>query len=116
LLVDLGHEVSEASDAREALDRLRNDPAPFDLLVTDYAMPLISGTELIEQARQLRAELPALLITGYADAQSIARRPEDVAVIPKPFTSHQFGAALIAAVGSPRKADQAALPPLRAVS
>jgi len=116
LLVDLGHDVAEASDAREAMDRLEQDSAPVDLLVTDYAMPLMSGTELIEKARQLRPGLPALLITGYADAHSISRRPDDVAVLPKPFTAEQFSAAVVSAAGTPVEREKATLPPLRAVS
>jgi CheY-like chemotaxis protein len=97
LLVDFGHDVIEAADGREAVDLLERQPEKFDLLVTDYAMPLMSGTELIERARQITAGLPALIITGYADEQSIARRPEDVQVIAKPFAPDQMRAAISAA-------------------
>jgi CheY-like chemotaxis protein len=94
LLVDLGYEVVEASDGGQAIALLEKDPDRFDLLVTDYAMPLMSGTEVIEKARQIRPELPALIITGYADEQSIARRPEGVQVIAKPFGADQMRLAI----------------------
>ncbi|MDB5721911.1 MAG: hybrid sensor histidine kinase/response regulator, partial [Alphaproteobacteria bacterium] len=43
--------------------------------------------------------LPAIIITGYADGQSISRRPDDVPVLAKPFTPDQLGAALATALG-----------------
>jgi PAS domain S-box-containing protein len=106
LLADLGHHVIEASDGPEVLALLRASPEGCDLLVTDYAMPHVSGAEVIHQARQVRHALPAIIITGYADAQSIARRPEDVPVLPKPFTPDQLVAALGAALaGEPLEAE-----------
>ncbi len=112
LLRDLGHAVDEAIDGREAVSLLEKDPGRFDLLVTDYAMPLMSGTELIDRARQIRPSLPALIITGYADAQSISRRPDDVLVLGKPFSPEQMRAG-IAAV-SPLAAGNPLLQPLGA--
>jgi PAS domain S-box-containing protein len=95
LLKDLGHQVIEASDGPEVLALLAEDPDRFDLLISDYAMPHVSGAEVIRQARELRPGLPAIIITGYADAHSIARRPEDVLVLPKPFTAEQLKGAML---------------------
>jgi hypothetical protein len=47
--------------------------------------------------------LPAILITGYADANSIASRPADVQVLGKPFTPDQLRAAIRCAVGACEK-------------
>jgi CheY-like chemotaxis protein len=93
-----GHKVIEASDGPEALALLETDRDCCDLLITDYAMPHVSGAEVIRKARQIRPGLPAIITTGYADAQSIARRPEDVAVIAKPFSPEQLEAAIGEAV------------------
>jgi CheY-like chemotaxis protein len=113
LLSDLGHEIEEASDGREALGIIERQADAFDLIITDYAMPLMSGTELIEKARQVRPDLPALIITGYADEQSIARRPEDVQVIAKPFTPDQMKNAISTA--SPvRELEEPIVQPIRA--
>jgi PAS domain S-box-containing protein len=98
LLRDLGHSVVEASDGPEVLALLRGDPDGCDLLITDYAMPHVSGAEVIRQARDARARLPAVIITGYADGQSIARRPEDVAVLSKPFRPDQIVCAIESAL------------------
>ena len=102
LLRDLGHSVVEASDGAGVLSLLRGDPSCCELLITDYAMPHVSGAEVIRQARALRPGLPAVIITGYADAQSISRRPEDVLVLAKPFTADQLTAAVAASVPEAR--------------
>jgi PAS domain S-box-containing protein len=108
LLSDLGHEVVEASDGPEVLALLADGAAECDLLITDYAMPHVSGAEVIRQARELRPDLPAIIITGYADASSISRRPEDVAVLSKPFTPDQLTAAIRNCVEEDKEALQAA--------
>ncbi|HEY0026494.1 MAG TPA: response regulator [Allosphingosinicella sp.] len=98
LLSDLGHEVIEAGSGPEVLSLLASQPYCCDVLITDYAMPHVSGAEVIRQARAIRPHLPALIITGYADAQSIERRPVDVAILSKPFKADQLVAALRTAV------------------
>jgi PAS domain S-box-containing protein len=113
LLKDHGHRIEEAADGRAALDLLEKGSERFNLIVTDYAMPLMSGTELIEKARQLRPGLPALIITGYADEQSIARRPEDVQVVAKPFTPQQLMSAIGTASSGSREAEEPLVQPIR---
>lgn len=98
LLRDQGHSVIEASDGPEVLAVLRSNPDCCELLITDYAMPHVSGSEVIRKAREVRSALPAIIITGYADAQSIARRPENVAVLGKPFSPEELKAAIREAV------------------
>jgi PAS domain S-box-containing protein len=99
LLRDLGHDVEQAADGPELLALLDGaDGAACDLLISDYAMPHVSGAEVIRQARETRPGLPAILITGYADAQSISRRPEGVQILAKPFTPDQLAAAIATAV------------------
>ena len=102
LLTDLGHRVIEAADGPEILSHVSADPDCCDLLISDYAMPHVSGAEVIHQARELRPGLPAIIITGYADAKSISRRPDDVLVLSKPFTPDQLNAAIADAIsGAP---------------
>jgi CheY-like chemotaxis protein len=97
LLEDLGHKVTQAGDGPEVLGLLEGDPAAFDLIISDYAMPRLSGAEVVRQARRIRPAMPAILMTGYADARSISRRPEDVHVLAKPFTLEQMSAAIFGA-------------------
>jgi signal transduction histidine kinase len=85
LLRDLGHQVEAAADGPAMLRLLEAAPDDYDLIVTDYAMPLLSGGEAMIRAREIRPDLPGLIISGYADADSIARKPANVAVLTKPF-------------------------------
>lgn len=62
-----GYRVVRASDGLEALAHL-DGGAAVDLLISDFAMPGMNGLMLIEEARRRQPELPALLLTGYADS------------------------------------------------
>jgi PAS domain S-box-containing protein len=95
LLEELGHKVLEAADGSAALEILKRQDCECDLLITDYAMPHLSGTDFLRQARELCPGVPALIITGYVDANAICDRPDDVEILLKPFTP----AALDAAIG-----------------
>jgi PAS domain S-box-containing protein len=90
LLHDLGHSVALARDGQAMLRMLEAGPADYDLVVTDYAMPLLSGGDALLRARQIRPDLPGLIISGYADVRSIDRKPADVAVITKPFAPEEL--------------------------
>jgi CheY-like chemotaxis protein len=98
LLAELGHHVESAADGPAMLEAFRADPHAFDLIITDYAMPLVSGGDAIHEARALRPDIPAIIISGYADADTISRKPCDVAVLTKPFTPAQLLTAIAAAM------------------
>jgi DNA-binding NtrC family response regulator len=66
LLEDVGFASIQAGDAAQALIILRQGEA-IDVLVTDLTMPGDDGIALIRQARAIRNDLPAILLTGYAE-------------------------------------------------
>ena len=66
MLEDLGHKAIEANSAAQALEILK-DGQDIDLMLTDQAMPGMTGLELAEVARKERPKMPILLATGYAD-------------------------------------------------
>ncbi len=68
MVQDLGHTVLEAYSGKEALQILGSQRV--DALITDYAMPGMTGVELANRARELHPGLPILLATGYADLPS----------------------------------------------
>jgi PAS domain S-box-containing protein len=68
MLEDLGHEVIEVDSGARALEVLKSSQ-PIDLMMTDHAMPEMSGAELARHARTVRPALPILLATGYADLE-----------------------------------------------
>lgn len=94
MLEDLGHKVAELATGPAALDALNAPEPQFDLLISDYAMPDLAGTELVRQARRKRPGLPAVIITGYADAEAIGERPEGVVLLSKPFALEELATAI----------------------
>ena len=75
LLERRGYRVSGYTDPNAALAALRADPAAFDLLVTDYNMPELSGLDLARAASQLRPDLPIVLASGYITEELRAAAP-----------------------------------------
>ena len=96
LLEDLGHDVIKASSGPAALDVL-NSGKPIDLLITDYAMPGMTGVQLAEAARKLRPDLPILLATGYADLP--ARAKVELPRLSKPYQQNQLAERITSLVG-----------------
>jgi hypothetical protein len=64
LLSRIGYDVTFFDSALEALARFSETPARFDLVLTDLAMPDMTGTELAKAIRERRPGLPILLCTG----------------------------------------------------
>jgi CheY-like chemotaxis protein len=97
LIEDLGYSVFEANTGSGALEILRSG-VPVDLIVTDYAMPGMTGLELAGAARALRPDLPVLLATGYAELPSGATT--DLPRLAKPFRQDQLATEIAKALGS----------------
>ena len=76
-----GYDVVQAADGEEAL-ALLVAAGPFDLMVTDYAMPGLSGQDLIDAVRRRKPRMPVLMVTGYADNE---QESTDVPRLQKPF-------------------------------
>jgi CheY-like chemotaxis protein len=66
LLEDLGHQASWVPDGAHAIEALEAG-TKVDLLISDHAMPGMTGSQLAERARALRPTLPIILATGFAD-------------------------------------------------
>ena len=64
LLQREGYDVTGLASPVQALALLRQDPAAFDLVISDFNMPEMSGTELAAQLRALRPTLPVLISSG----------------------------------------------------
>ncbi|MBC9030820.1 response regulator [Sphingomonas sp. JC676] len=100
MLEDLGHSVAQANDGSIALEMVTQAPFEFDLILSDYAMPRLSGAELIRQLRDIRPGLRAVIITGYAEPDAALMRGLDAPVLTKPFTPGQLMALLTKAAAS----------------
>ncbi len=65
ILTRLGYQVMVINNSLEALAFITQDPAAFDLLVTDMSMPNLTGLELVRKALAVRPDLPIILCTGF---------------------------------------------------
>jgi len=70
-----GHQVTEASNGAEALNLFT--PGEFDLVITDFEMPIMNGDELAEGIKLLAPSLPILMITASERARAGAGDPVD---------------------------------------
>jgi PAS domain S-box-containing protein len=66
MLAALNYEPAGFTRPSEALEEFRADPARFDAVLLDQLMPGMTGTELARRMRQLRADVPVVLISGYS--------------------------------------------------
>ncbi len=92
MLEDLGHRVVEVNSGAKALNALLKD-GQIDLVITDHAMPGMTGAELARQIRVSRPELPIILASGYAeipDEEGVA----DLVRLGKPFAQSQLASAI----------------------
>ncbi|WP_073136937.1 PAS domain-containing protein [Muricoccus roseus] len=96
LLADLGHRAREADSAASALAALRAGPLP-DLVLTDHAMPGMTGAELAARIRSLYPGLPVILASGYADLP--AGEVLDLPRLDKPFGREALAAAMAGVKG-----------------
>lgn len=67
LLTSRGGNVTVMTDSQAALDLFSQEPAAFDLIITDQTMPRLMGVELSQKVLELRPEIPVILCTGYSE-------------------------------------------------
>jgi DNA-binding response OmpR family regulator len=101
-LQEAGYVVDSAACSEDAIPLLT--AFPYDLVVTDYALPGHSGAWLLSQPplRSSQSGMPALMITGDPDAPGI---PQDVAVLPKPLDFDQLLSRVRSIIASASDAD-----------
>jgi len=67
MLLQLGHEVSARISSVEALEAFKAGPDEFDLVITDQAMPHLSGLDLADHMKKIRPDIAIILCTGYSE-------------------------------------------------
>ncbi|MGO7213324.1 response regulator [Rhizobium ruizarguesonis] len=96
MLEDLGHEVVEANSGSQALELISGQH--FDLVITDYSMPGMTGAQLAQAARNIHPALPIVLATGYADLP--AGTDIDLPRLGKPYNQAQLAKEIAKAMAS----------------
>ncbi len=85
------HAVVEATGGAQAIELVKSQP--FDLVILDYFMPGMQGSEVALRIRDIAPALPILMITAYLEKLADSDRPVD-AVIGKPFAIDDLRAAI----------------------
>jgi signal transduction histidine kinase len=105
MLADLGHQVREASSGKVALEILHAG-AVVDLVLTDQAMPGMTGLQLAAQIRAAWPELPIMLTTGYAELQD--RQGLNLPRLVKPYGQEEMAAAIASLMRARHRAPEGA--------
>ena len=66
LFEKLGYSVTAVTSSLEALAHFKENPSEYDLVITDYTMPEMTGLELAREMISIRPELPIILCTGFS--------------------------------------------------
>lgn len=95
MLVEINvHLVQIAVNGEIALDLFKQDPASFDMIISDWRMPKMTGLELLKEVRALDPAIPFLMLTVRTanDAIMDAKDADVTAYITKPFKAQAFQA------------------------
>lgn len=68
ILGRLGYHVTSSADSKTALDIFKNAPHSFDVVVTDYTMPGLTGAQLAKEMLAIRPDLPIVIMTGFSES------------------------------------------------
>jgi CheY-like chemotaxis protein len=63
-LHSLGYNVVTSTSSVQALEIFKNDPHRFDLVITDYTMPHLTGIDLARALLSIRPDIPVILCSG----------------------------------------------------
>jgi CheY-like chemotaxis protein len=95
-LQGLGYTVEGSVDPLKAIEMFSKNPRRFDLLITDMAMPGMTGETLIKKVKQIRADFPVILCTGFSERLD-GKSPEEIGAAKrlfKPFDREELARAV----------------------
>jgi PAS domain S-box-containing protein len=87
LLDQLGYHVTAKTSSLDAIELFRSEPDAFDLVITDYTMPHMTGMDLAGEMLQVRPEIRVILCTGYSEmvSEETAKKAGIIAFAMKPL-------------------------------
>ena len=92
LLERLGYRVTAATSSPEALEIFKRSPHRFDLVITDFTMPKLTGAKLAEELLRIRPGLPIIISTGFSDRinPELAREMGIKSFVYKPLSAKEM--------------------------
>ena len=84
-----GYTVETASDGRRAIEIFSERPQDFDAVLLDLTMPLMNGEDAMRAVRQIRANVPIILSSGFSEAEAVKRYGDAgiAGFVQKPYTA-----------------------------
>lgn len=91
-----GHQVTTVATGEAALQQLAVDAPPFDVVITDRALPDMSGDQIAQEIKPRHPQLPFILLTGFGDMMKArGEHPEGIdTIVSKPTTAADLQAAI----------------------
>ena len=96
VLENYGYIVVGAADGKQALRLFQENPSAFDVVISDVAMPGMSGVELAKELLSIRPEVPVILCSGYQDVPDASQLLQTGvrAVMKKPLNFSEIDAVI----------------------
>jgi PAS domain S-box-containing protein len=96
MLEKLGYTVAGVVGSVAALKTFKGNPLEFDLVITDWSMPVMNGDRLAQEIVRIRPELPIILCTGFSEPLD-RKRAKDLGIrqfIMKPLAMNILAASV----------------------
>jgi two-component system, cell cycle sensor histidine kinase and response regulator CckA len=93
LLARAGYDVDDVPGGEEALNRIDGGLA-YDLVVTDFMMPRMTGLQLVSELRRREIDVPVIYTSGYADQGMLPEDGRRARFVAKPFSGREVTAAI----------------------
>jgi len=105
MLKNMGYQVQSTTSPMEALKKFKESPDDFDLVITDMAMPKITGEQLAQKILEIRPGMPIILCTGFSENMSKgkARKIGISAFASKPLTRNELAMTVRQVIDNARK-------------
>lgn len=96
ILENLGYSVSAFTDSMKAMGIFIKNPSGFDLIITDYTMPQLTGIELAVNIKSIRGDIPVIISSGYI-TKEMEKQFRDVGIngiLKKPVTLNELAVSI----------------------
>jgi len=90
MLEDYGYCVDIMTSSRQAFEWFEKNQDRYDLLITDYTMPEMTGTQLVEKIHSLRPDLPVIMCSGIELSSEIFQTVKISRILSKPFDMEEL--------------------------
>lgn len=101
ILTNLGYQVASFTESREALASFESNTNGFDLILTDYSMPNMTGIEIAKHVKNLNPQIPVILMSGYVNKtiEDDAAMSGDFTMLKKPVSTFELAESIRKALG-----------------